>query len=524
MPVQTGSSFRMLLILGVFTMCAVVLAAAQAPTLNVTYRFLKDGITQSGYSHGEFVYDEVIQGADGNFYGTTVLGGSGRCANGFGVTGCGTIYKLTPGGVQTVIYNFDLDSGGTTAVNGIYPYGGLVQGPDGNFYGTTNAGGNAGASCNGTLGCGVIFKITPAGQYTVLHTFNGALANPPEGGGPTGRLILAKNGKFYGTTYSGGNAQNFYNQGTIFSVTSSGAFATVHAFDNIHGVTDGVHPYAGLIQGKDGAFYGTTQFGGTANVGTVFKLAGTKVTVLHSFPQQPGQIYPDGFAPMAALVQASDSNLYGVTSAGGTLNTFYQQGTLFRITTKGVFTKLWEFNAQNPSVNGIAPYGGLVQATDGNLYGTTIQGGAANAGTILQVTLGGTITQLFSLDSVTNGAAPRSVPLQASDGTLYLTTSTTTNGTDEGNVLQVVSGLAAPLPAITKFTPAKGKVGTKVTVAGNNFVGTTAVLFNGTSATFTVKSATTLIATVPAGAISGQITVTNAGGSAVSAKSFTVVP
>src|SRR5579864_585086 len=158
-------------------------------SVNVVYRFLHDGITQSGYSHGELVYDEVIQGADGNFYGTTTLGGSGLCLGPFGVQGCGTVFKLTPAGVQTVIYNFALDSGGTTAVNGIYPYGGLVQGPDGNLYGTTTGGGNAGAVCNGNLGCGVIFKLTLGGKYTVLHTFNGALANPPDGGSPGGRLL-----------------------------------------------------------------------------------------------------------------------------------------------------------------------------------------------------------------------------------------------------------------------------------------------------------------------------------------------
>jgi len=162
--------------------------------VNVVYRFLHDGFTQSGYSHGELVYDEVIQGADGNFYGTTTLGGSGVCTGPFGVQGCGTVYQLKPGGVQTVIYNFNLDSNGTTAVNGIYPYGGLVQGPDGNLYGTTTAGGNASAVCNGTLGCGVVFKLTPTGQYSVLHTFQGALASPPEGGSPVGRLLLAKEG------------------------------------------------------------------------------------------------------------------------------------------------------------------------------------------------------------------------------------------------------------------------------------------------------------------------------------------
>lgn len=494
------------------------------PATNVIYRFLADGLTKSGYSHGELVYDEVIQGADGNFYGTTVLGGSGLCTGPFGVQGCGTVFKLTPAGVQTVIHSFDLDTNGTTALNGIYPYGGLVQGPDGNFYGTTTAGGNANAVCNGTLGCGVVFKVTPAGRYTVLHTFQGVSGTPPEGGSPAGRLLLANDGKLYGTTYSGGNVQNYYNQGTIFSVTTAGGFATVYSFDNVHGITDGANPYAGLIQGKDGALYGTTYFGGTSNAGTVFKYSGGATTVLHSFPEQPGQFFSDGAFPYAALVQASDGNLYGVTSYGGTLTTYYQSGTLFRITTKGAFTKLWDFNATNSSVNGISPYGGLIQASDKNLYGTTSGGGAANAGSVFQMTLGGVFTQLLSFDSVSDGAFPRGVPLQASDGTLYFTTSTTANGTDEGDVVQVANGLVAPGPVISRFSPTSGKVGIKVTITGKNFVGAKAVLFNGTASTFIVKSTSSIVATVPVGATSGHIAVTNAGGSIVSTGTFTVVP
>jgi uncharacterized repeat protein (TIGR03803 family) len=495
---------------------------------NVVYEFLYDGLVQSGFSHGDILYDELIQGADGNFYGTTAYGGSGTCANGFGVIGCGTVFKLTPSGTQTVLYNFTYDSTTNTAVNGIYPYGGLVQGRDGNFYGTATGGGNAGAVCNGTLGCGVIFKITPAGKFTLLHTFQGALAKIPEGGGPVGRLILASNGNFYGTTYSGGLVQNFANQGTIFSVSPSGGFNTVYMFDNIHGTTDGAHPYAGLIQGKDGSFYGTTQFGGTSNAGAVFKFAGSRTTVLHSFVEQAGQVFPDGAAPEDALVQASDGNLYGTTSTGGALSTFYQSGTLFRITTKGVFTKLWDFNATAPSVNGISPYGGLIQASDGNLYGTTTAGGGTpNSGTVYQLALvGGALSQVMSFDAATTGALPKAVPLQAADGTLYITNNggTVSNNKYQGAVVQIVSGLPAPKPSIRRFVPTSGKVGTKVTISGGSFVGTTGVLFNGTSAIFTVKSTNSVIATVPSGATTGPITVTNAGGSTTSTTIFTVLP
>lgn len=497
------------------------------PTVNIIYQFLFDGMGPSGFSHGDILYDELIQGADGNFYGTTFQGGSGTCADGFGVIGCGTIFKLTPSGVQTVLYNFQYDNNTNTAVNGFYPVGGLVQGYDGNFYGTASQGGDPTASCNGNLGCGTVFRITPTGQFTLLHQFHGVFANPPEGGGPCGHLILATNGLFYGTTFSGGMVQNFGNQGTIFAISASGGFSTVYMFDNVHGTSDGANPFAGLVQGRDGSFYGTTQFGGTSNAGAVFKLAGPKTTVLHSFDVQPGQFYPDGAYPKAALVRASDGNLYGVTSYGGVLTTFYQSGTLFRSTTNGAFTKLWDFNATDPSVNGITPYGGLIQASDGSLYGTTSAGGGpTNSGTVFRVAPNGAISQVMSFDAATTGALPEAVPLQAADGTLYMTDNggTVSNNQYQGAVVQLVNGLAAPKPRIVGFAPATGRVGQKVTILGSNFVGTTAVAFNGTSAAFNVKSSVIVTAAVPGGATTGRIMVTNAGGATTSAQTFTVVP
>jgi uncharacterized repeat protein (TIGR03803 family) len=193
-----------------------------AVSVNVFYKFPYDGNGPSGYSHGKVLYSELIQGADGNYYGTTTNGGSGTCSDGFGVEGCGTIFKITPAGVETVVYNFTYDPNTNSAVNGIYPYAGLVQGRDGNFYGTAAQGGDPKAFCNGyVIGCGTVFKITPAGRFTLLHQFEGS----SEGAIPLGRLVQASDGKFYGTTNQGGLVQGFYNQGTIFSFTSGGAFS-----------------------------------------------------------------------------------------------------------------------------------------------------------------------------------------------------------------------------------------------------------------------------------------------------------
>ena len=498
-----------------------------SPTVNVLYKFPYDGTPPNGYSHGKVVYSELIQGADGNFYGTTVNGGSGLCADGFGVEGCGTIFKITSDGVETVLFNFTYDPNTNTAVNGMYPYGGLVQGRDGNFYGTASLGGNPNAGGNCLLGCGTIFRITPSGKFTLLHQFAGVGGNPAEGASPTGRLILGSDGQFYGTTYSGGSVRyGVGNEGTIFSVSSSGAFTTLHTFDTVDGL-DGANPYAGLIQGKDGNFYGTTYFGGTDGVGTVFRFSkSVGVTVLHSFVQPQHLNYPDGAFLQAALIQASDGQFYGAATQGGVSAGGW--GTLFKISPNGTFTKIFDLDPTG-TFPGWYPLGGMIQASDGNLYGTTENGGPpdCNCGTAYQLTLAGKLSLLVGFEDVTDGRLPVSVPLQGADGILYITNSRGPSiGPHDGGgtAIQISNGLPKPKPGISKFLPTSGPIGQHVTISGVHFVGTTKVNFNGTGATFTVKSTNTITATVPAGATSGPITVTNAGGSFRSTANFTVLP
>jgi uncharacterized repeat protein (TIGR03803 family) len=499
-----------------------------AATLKVLYKFPFDGGGPSGYSHGKVLYSELIQGGDGNFYGTTVNGGSGTCSDGFGVEGCGTIFRITPAGKQTVVYSFTYDSKTNTAVNGLYPVGGLVQGKDGNLYGTASGGGDPKGFCNGyALGCGTIFKITPKGKFTLLHQFEGNT----EGAIPLGRLIQASDGKLYGTTNQGGLVQGFYNQGTIFSITSSGAFSTVHLFDGVH-VLDGRNPYAGLTQGRDGAFYGTTTLGGTDGAGTVFRFSKSGgVTVLHSFVHNVNPpSYPEGALPTAPLIQASDGRFYGAATTGGTKANVNNGGTLFRITPKGVFTKLWDFNP-NGNYDGWYPQGGLIQATDGNLYGTTANAGTGDClsgylcGSVYQLTSAGAVTQMAAFQDAKDGRSPLSSPLQGTDGTLYITNSSgpyVGSHDGGGTIVQIDNALPKPKPVIVKFSPTSGPVGQGVTISGEHFVGTKKVAFNGTAAAFTVKSTSVLTAIVPSGASTGPITVTNAGGSATSKGIFTV--
>jgi uncharacterized repeat protein (TIGR03803 family) len=308
-----------------------------------------------------------VEGSDGNFYGTTSQGGTHP--------GAGTVFVISGGGSFAVLHNFD-------GTDGAGPYAGLVQGTDGNFYGTTIS--------QGPNGYGTVFKITPAGVLTTLYAFSSG-----DGASPFGTLVLGTDGNFYGTTVGGGhnsNCDGLDTCGTVFKITPAGVLTTLYNFCSQTHCTDGIEPYAGLVQGADGNFYGTTWMGGTNCVpglnggcGTVFKITpdGT-FTSLYSFCTQAN--CTDGKNPYyGSLVQAGDGNLYGSTWLGGTATRCPNGcGTIFRITTGGSFTTVHAFTF----TDGQLPYSGMIQATDGNLYGTTSSGGGHDDGTIYAFTPG----------------------------------------------------------------------------------------------------------------------------------------
>ena len=218
----------------------------------------------------------------------------------------------------------------------------------------------------------MIYTITPQGVITVLHTFgDGSVAH--DGGQPLDGVVQAKDGNFYGTTNSGGTS----GAGCVFKITPSGALTILHNFDDGSVMNDGSFPFAGVIQGSDGNFYGVTPDGGTGFRGTVFKMtpAGV-VTILHNF--QDGSVANDGAGPDYALVEGNDGNFYGTTAAGGTTD----NGTAFQITPQGVLTILHNFAESGPSSNGAEPKASLVQSAAGNFYGVTFSGGSAGSGTI----------------------------------------------------------------------------------------------------------------------------------------------
>jgi uncharacterized repeat protein (TIGR03803 family) len=404
----------------------------------------------------------LVQGTDGNLYGTTLFGGT---------DGDGTVFRMTPSGTVTTLYSF------TSANDGRYPYAPLVLGFDGNFYGTTS-----GAGANNFYG--TVFKITPNGTLTTLHSFDSI-----DGSTSVGALVQASNGTFYGTTESGGAN----NKGTIFKMTPQGALTTLHSFAG----TDGEFPSAALVQGSDGNFYGTTYAGGTNNIGTIFKItpAGT-LTTLHNFTGFP----TDGSEPSAALIQAANGTFYGATGSGG-VNDF---GTIFTMTSAGVVTLLHSFNGND----GGGPEAPLIQATNGIFYGTvnsdgtTSSGCTEGCGTVFEITSAGTLTTLLDFDQI-DGAFPFAALLQSTSGIFYGTTQQ--GGTaNQGVVFKMAAGLG---PFVSPL-PTSGKVGSRVIILGNNLTGATAVTFNGTAATFTVVSKTEITTTVPAGATNGKIQVT----------------
>jgi uncharacterized repeat protein (TIGR03803 family) len=294
--------------------------------------------------------------------------------------------------------------------------------------------------------------------------------------------------------------------GTVFQLTPTGTLTTLYNFCSPPNCSDGSGP-GGLIHATNGKLYGTTVAGGAGKRGTVFKMTpqGTLKTV-YSFHG------PDGSGP-GGLIQATDGNFYGTTSWGGANNA----GTVFQLTPTGTLTTLYNFCPQGYCPAGAGP-GGLIQATDGNLYGTTYWDGAGY-GTVFQITPGGTLTVLYTFNYTEGfGGTPL---VQATDGNFYGSTGENVNQGVDG----MIFSLSMRLGPFVKTLPSSGKVGRVVVILGNNLTGATSVTFNGTPATFTVCSTGTSIkTTVPSGATTGKVQATTPNGTLTSNVDFRVTP
>jgi uncharacterized repeat protein (TIGR03803 family) len=469
---------------------AVSLMAQDSPTFTLLHSF--------DNTDGASPFAPVVQGADGNLYGTTAWGGSGTAE--FCEYECGTVFKITTGGTFTSLHDFCAQN----CNDGGWPYAGLIQPADGSLYGATFV--------VGVNGYGTLFKIAPGGILTTLQTFDST-----DGSGPWA-LVQASDGNFYGTTAWGGAHSGPVcgsaggGCGTVFKMTPSGHLTTLYNFCSQSGCADGAEPY-GLIQGSDGNFYGTTNYGGTYNgcdseytygCGTVFRITpeGT-LTTLYSFCTQAG--CADGAYPRSALLQAADGNFYGTTNIGGVNS----GGTVFKITVKGALTTFHTF--MGPTEGG-APTAPLIQATDGNFYGTTSGGGADGdgAGTVFRITPGGTLTVLYTFsrqNSYADGYQPQAALFQDTNGTFYGTTEGGGTNNCNGIGCGTVFSLSVGLKPFVIARPTFGKVGTSVDILGTNLTGASSVTFNGTSATFTVASSSEITATVPSGATTGEVQV-----------------
>jgi uncharacterized repeat protein (TIGR03803 family) len=428
-----------------------------------------------------------IQGTDGNFYDTMSLGGT---------HGGGTVFKMTPSGVLTTLYNFCSHVLNRICTDGSAPKGGLVQATNGVFYGTTYLG--------GANNYGTVFQITSGGKLTTLHSFTLS-----DGVQSVAGLVQAANGNLYGTTPAGGTN----NGGTLFEITPTGAFDVLHNFCSISNCADGDSPSAGLTLGNNGNLYGTTRWGGNAsNAGTIFETTvGGKLTTLYDFGGT------DGDSPQASLIQGANGNFYGTTAYGGVGNF----GTVFEITPRGQLTTLYSFCYTTHCVDGIWPFGALVQATDGNLYGTTMETATGGGGTVFQLTSGGAETPLYTFCTqlgCPDGQWPLAGLLQATNGILYGTTEQ--GGLYQGTVFSMSMGLG-PFVALQRTS---GKAGQSGGILGQGFTGTTGVFLNGTPASFTVVSDTYIRATVPLGATSGFVTVNTPSGTLTSNVAFQVSP
>lgn len=393
------------------------------------------------------------------------------------------VMLLTVGSVRGGIMFTTLVS--FTGTNGLCPgaspYCGLTPGADGNFYGTTANG--------GSNRLGTIYRVTTGGAFTSIFSFNGT-----NGANPYAALTVGGDGNFYGTTYAGGVS----NCGTIFSITTNGAFTNLFSFRGtnnpypgtspgaaltqasdgsfygtadyggltnasyggfgygevfqfmtngtvtvpaVFGNTNGAYPSGGLILGRDGDFYGTTAYGGNGitgsfpGYGTIFKMSpGGTLTNLYLFTGSG-----DGGFIYTGLIQGSDGYLYGGAFNGG--STGY--GTLFKVSTNGSFVPLHTFSASESG----SPYGGMTEGSDGNFYGT-VYGYDAGYGAIFSVTPDGVFTNLFSFNN-SDGSYPEGVLIQGADGNFYGTTSQ-----GGANGLGTIFQLSVPLPPVIK-TPTR---------------------------------------------------------------------
>ncbi|OGL20361.1 MAG: hypothetical protein A3F92_00145 [Candidatus Rokubacteria bacterium RIFCSPLOWO2_12_FULL_71_22] len=409
------------------------LGTASAQSFSVLHSF--------GGSDGRNPAARLMQASDGNFYGTTSSGGSATdCPD---QAGCGVIFMMTPGGAVSTLHVM-------TPAEGAQPSR-LVQASDGNFYGVASRYGiGPPTGCGFTNSCGTFFRVDPDGTLTVLHNFG-----TTDPSWPTGGLLLASDGFFYGTTLT-----------SVYRVDTAGNFTTLHLFDR---ATEGSGLNGPLVEGSDGSFYGTAFEGGPpsscpdttdGSCGTIFKIDNAgNVTVLHFFSPS------EAFHPAAGLVLGQDGVFRGTTEDGG-LHPSFGAGVVFEIDGAGTYSIVHYFDNGGYVPEGLAPRAGLLQTADGAFYGTASLGGLPVtspdvAGTVFRLDPAGNVTVLRTFTGP-DGRVPLAALFQGSDGKLY--GSTFVGGANDLGVLFQVDP-AAPLP-VASLTFDPGVIGEGQTSTG----------------------------------------------------------
>ena len=474
-------SFGLALLCAACTFSLAVSAQAQTTFYDLTGTFGGTGWEP---------YSTVTQATDGNFYGTA-SGGIGYPGN---------IFRMTPGGEITNVYTFICTQ--THCDNGAFPTTPPIMHPDGNLYGVTFS---------------TFYKLTLSGNLKTLYSFG----QPGNWQPPTG-IILGSDGNFYGTTEFGSNDTD----GIVFRMTPAGQYTELYQFCSQINCADGSTPLYPPVLGDDGNLYGTTLSGGANSGGVIYQLTPSgEYSVLHNFCSNAnGNPCPDGSSP-ATIAKDADGNFVGTTIEGGA----NQYGVVFKITPGGQYSVLNSFSSASAMFGW--PGSQLTLASDGNLYGTLDGGGSGSwapktRGAIYRVSPNGEFTPLDAFCECGHGTGfnPIGGVFQGTDGNLYGTTAmggigpNTNEDWGYGTVFQYASGLGP----IVETVPAAGKAGQKVLILGNHLTGTTGVMFNGVQASFTVVSDTYIKATVPAGATTGKVSVVTPSGMLNSSPQFVV--
>ncbi len=463
-----------------WTICIVLIFCVATCIASTAQTFTT--LAELSATTGRKPFSSLVQGLDGNLYGT---------ASASGKYGFGTFFQMTPTGTVTTLYNFCRNDV-SACPDGAVPYGDVALGSDGNFYGTTLGAGPARNSF------GTIYKMTPAGSITTLHTFC-SLPKCADGESATTGLTLAQNLSFYGIAGPGEDMAR------VFQIGSSGTFKTILRVCPGQVCPTDAGPTDALFQADGGYLIGPGP-GGAFNAGAIYRITPQGLpTIIYSFCDD--STCHDGLEDeiRGHLVQAASGLIFGTTFGGGSVDcrgSGVGCGTAFRVTAAGggALAKLHDFCSLPVCHDGTAP-GPLIQATDGSFYGGTQTGGGGNNGTLFKLTPSGKFSVIWGFEG-TGGNGPITALLQTTDGNLYGTTSG--GGVHNGGI---IFRLSLGLTPFVKIVQPAGKVGDSIIILGDNLIGSTNVAFNGTSAAFTVVSDTEIIAAVPIGASTGKIRV-----------------